>query len=123
MVECLIVFFSLITAVIHCESFTNTIDHIDVHFLDSNDNPAQIVSMTLIRQVSDYRCIEGVTYFFVGSSITVKNGCRAKFTVCFFDTPTPQPHTTTSPLETTTEKIIFREFDQYNKCVLKMIFT
>lgn len=93
-----------VSPVQNCEFFTNTQDDFGLQLLDSNKNPAQILSMILINQHSNYRCLQGVTYFFEDSRITVKDGCRGDFKICFLDFPTPKPRTTERPLATTTRK-------------------
>lgn len=96
------IFYFSLTAEPSCEEFINTHDVIGRQFLDTNQNPAQILAMTLIGELSDNKCVQDVTYFFAGSNVTAKDGCRGEFNVCYFDSATPKPETTESPLQPTT---------------------
>ncbi|GFN97594.1 D-galacturonic acid binding lectin [Plakobranchus ocellatus] len=65
----------------------------------SNDLPATITSVVLVREISRHKCEEGVNYFFDGSDFVVKGGCKGVFKVCYTETAT-----TPAPLTTTTEE-------------------
>lgn len=67
--------------------------------------------MTLIHELPDSKCVQDVTYFFAGSNVTVKDGCRGEFKVCYVDNPAPQPETSESPLQIVT-RVVNREYDE-----------
>ena len=80
---------------------------------DSNSQPGDITSVVLVREISYYKCQEGVNYFFEGSEFVVNGGCKGVFTVCY-----TVRKTTPAPLTTTPERKKTSVLPKTLKCVL-----